>query len=54
MHRVVGEAILRPSSVADLDAQTRKGLTEEEIKKMLTTSDEQRTSIVTEIIEEPI
>lgn len=51
---VVGEASLRPSSVADMDRQQLKALTEEQIRHYLTTADEDRSAINTELIDEPI
>ena len=40
--------------MADLDKKAKLGLTQEEIKYHVTTADENRQKIVTEVIEEPI
>ena len=48
---IVGETTLRPSTVADFD---KRGLTEEQIKKKLTSADEKRAAITTENLVDPI
>ena len=54
MNPVVGEGTLRPWSVADIDANAKKGLSEQQIRHLVTTGDENRTSITTENIDKPI
>jgi hypothetical protein len=44
-HPVIGEASLRPSSIADLDSKTKREMKESEIKELLTSADDKRTKI---------
>jgi len=53
-HRMLGEASLRPASVADLDAKAKEGLTQEQIHTLLTSADEKRDKVVAKVIEKPI
>ncbi len=44
-HPVIGEASLRPSSIADLDSKAKKEMKESEIKELLTSADDKRSKI---------
>ena len=44
-HPVIGEASLRPSSIADLDSKAKREMKESEIKELLTSADDKRSKI---------
>ena len=51
---VVGLASLRPCSIGDLDQKAKKKMTEDQIKHRVTSADDGRKTILTEVMEEPI
>ena len=51
---IVGLASLRPCSIGDLDEKAKKRMTEEQIKHRVTSADDGRKTILTEVMKEPV